>query len=118
MRGFTLIELLVTLTLIGILTGIALPQYRAYRERAFDTRAEMDLRHVALAEEAYFMDAERYLSCENTDCKLLPGIATLSRGTILKVDGSAGGFTGQAHHPQGSGKVFRWDSAQGGLIEN
>lgn len=113
--GFTLLELLTSLTIIGILTAIAIPQYSKYRMRAFDTRAESDLRNVALAEEAYFIGAEHYLSCSQDECTELPGIARLSDGVSLAIVSEELSFTGTASHPQGSGETLRWDSEQGGL---
>jgi type IV pilus assembly protein PilA len=114
--GFTLIELLVVMGIIGALVSIAVPQYSAYKARAFDTRAQMDLRHVALAEEAYFLDSEHYLSCANRNCTVLPGIKTLSQGVTLAVTATTTGFTGSAKHNQGSGKLFTWRSDNGGLL--
>ena len=69
--GFTLLELLVVLVIVGILTAIAIPQYDAYKRRAFDTRARSDLYSAALAEEAFFLDEEKYLSCSGSDCTKL-----------------------------------------------
>ena len=114
--GFTLLELLFVITLIGILTSIAIPQFSAYRAHAFDVRAETDLRHVAIAEEVYFMDQEHYLACKNSQCEDLPGIARLSRGVEVTILATASGFTGDAYHPRGS-RHFQWDSSQGGIIE-
>ena len=113
--GFTLIELLTSLTIIAILTAIAVPQFSDYRKRAFDTRAESDLRNVAIAEEAYFLDAERYLSCQQQTCTALPGIAKLSDGVTLTITAQANSFTGTATHPLGSGTTLQWDSENGGL---
>jgi type IV pilus assembly protein PilA len=114
--GFTLIELLVVMGIIGALVSIAVPQYSAYKARAFDTRAQMDLRHVALAEEAYFLDSEHYLSCSNRNCTSLPGIKTLSQGVTLAITATTTGFTGSSKHNQGSGRLFTWRSESGGLV--
>lgn len=115
LAGFTLLELLVSLSIVGILSAIAIPEYRAYQQRAFDIRALGDLRTVALAEEAYFMNSERYLACRDTGCAELPGVARLSQGVSLVVTTDEESFTADAHHAKGSGKRYRWDSANGGL---
>jgi type IV pilus assembly protein PilA len=116
-HGFTLLELLVVMTIVGILTAVAVPQYAAYHKRAFDTRARMDLYHVALAEEAYFVDSERYLTCADEECKTLPGVVALSKGVTLAMNATPTGFTGTASHPQGTGRIFSWDSSNGGMLE-
>ncbi|MCI5066128.1 type II secretion system GspH family protein [bacterium] len=117
-NGFTLVELLVVMTIVGILTAVALPEYTAYRARGFDLRALSDLRNVSIAEEAYFLDTEQYLSCEMEECALLPGVSGLSQGVTLDMIASATAFTGKAQHPQGSGRTYHWDSATGGLVMN
>jgi len=115
--GFTLIELLVVVAIAGILSAIAIPEYAAYRARAFDTRARYDLYHVATAEEGYFLDTESYLSCAGSECTALPGIRGLSAGVTLAVTATTTGFVGTATHPRGSGRVFRYESQSGGFIE-
>lgn len=102
------------LSIVGILAAVAIPQFSAFRKRAFDTRAKSDLRNVALAEEAYFIDAEVYLSCVGAGCTALPGIPALSPGVTLAMVATPTGFTGSASHPKGS-KAFQWDSSLGGL---
>lgn len=114
--GFTLIELLVVITIISIITSIALPQYQAYRQRGFDMRALSDLRMVAIAEEAYFSDWEKYKSCSNSNCNTLPGVKILSKGVTLSISSNGISFTGTASHPSGTGKVYRWESENGGLV--
>ncbi len=60
--GFTLIELLVVIAIIGILAAIAIPQFAAYRRRAFVADIKSNLRNAAVAEEAYFVDNNVYKS--------------------------------------------------------
>lgn len=114
--GFTLIELLVVMGIVSALIAVALPRYSDYRAHSFDSRAEIDLRSVAMAEEAYFLEKEEYVSCANDTCSQLPGIQRLSPGVTLNVTASKNGFTGTSSHPKGSGKTFTWDSIQGGLV--
>jgi len=113
--GFTLIELLVVMGIVSALIAVALPRYGDYRARSFDSRAEIDLRSVAMAEEAYFLEKEEYLSCSNDTCAQLPGVQKLSAGVVLSIAASKTGFTGTSSHPKGSGKIFKWDSAAGGM---
>jgi type IV pilus assembly protein PilA len=114
-RGFTLIELLVVMGIISTLIAVALPRYASYRASAYDSRAEMDLRSVAMAEEAYFLQNDRYLPCADASCATLPGIKRLSAGVTLAVETTDTGFRGTSSHPKGSGKVFTWNSDDGGM---
>ena len=61
-EGFTLIELLVVIAIIGILAAIAIPQFATYRKRGYGSQAKSDIRNVATAQEAYFVNANTYLS--------------------------------------------------------
>ena len=114
-HGFTLIELLVVMGIVSALIAVALPKYSTYRAHAFDSRAEMDVRSVAMAEEAYFLEEEKYLSCSDAACNQLPGIQRLSEGVKLSVSATDTGFKVSASHPRGSGKQFVWDSGLGGM---
>ncbi len=115
-KGFTLIELLVVIAIIGILAAIAIPQFAEYRARGFDARSRSDLRNVATAEEAYFVDNEVYKDCTQATCPgLLPGLAALSQGVTLAITTTGTGFTGTSTHPNGTGVTCNWDSASGGL---
>ena len=117
-RGFTLLELLVTLTIIAALSAIAIPQYNHYRKKVFDLRAQSDLRNGALAEESYFLDNEKYLSCDGEACLVMDGLSRISNGVKLKLTASETGFRGEASHPKGSGKVYHWDSEKGGIQQD
>ncbi len=55
-KGFTLIELMIVIAIIGILAAIAIPQFSAYRTRAYNSAALSDLRNCRTAMEAYYAD--------------------------------------------------------------
>lgn len=116
-KAFTLLELLVVMAIIGILASISIPKFSEYRRRAFDTRALSDLRNIATAEEAYFMDQEKYLSCSDQSCTQLPGISGISKGVLVKVTANVDTFIAEAHHKSGTGNVYHWDSEHGGLLD-
>ena len=61
-QGFTLIELLVVIAIIGILAAIAIPQFAAYRRRAYESDVKANLKNAATGQEAYFVDNNVYLS--------------------------------------------------------
>ncbi len=61
-QGFTLIELLVVIAIIGILAAIAIPQFAAYRRRAYESDVKANLKNAATAQEAYFVDFNTYLA--------------------------------------------------------
>jgi len=112
--GFTLLELLITLALLGIIIASAIPEYSSYKKKGYDFRAQNDMRNVAIAEEAYYMDSEEYFNCSNEECSVLPGITKISEGTQISVVSDELGFEIESTHPKGTGKTFRWDSENGG----
>ncbi len=60
--AFTLIELLVVIAIIGILAAIALPQFNAYRRRAYDTDVKINIKNAAVSQESYYTNKETYTS--------------------------------------------------------
>lgn len=114
-RGFTLLELLVAVALIGILAAIAITQFSSYRQKGFDASAVSDLRNAAGAEEGLFATSGAYVSCRNATCgQRLPGFRR-SKNVTIRMRNDGGFFTGTSTHPSGTGKVWTYDSAAGGL---
>jgi len=59
-RGFTLIELLIVIAIIGILTAIALPNFRNAQTRAKVARAKADIKTIVSGLEQYMIDNNAY----------------------------------------------------------
>ena len=73
--GFTLIELLIVISIVGILAGIAIPNFIAYRNKSFCTLAEADASRIEGHIIGYFSIPSRiaittadinYISSHNT----------------------------------------------------
>ena len=59
-KGFTLIELLIVVAIIGILAAIAIPQFSAYRQKAYNSAAQSDLKNAKTGMEAFMADNQSY----------------------------------------------------------
>lgn len=66
-RGFTLTELLVTITIIGILAAIVIPNLASQLERGRSTEAVNMLSAIAQAERNYKLKNGVYLGIRNSD---------------------------------------------------
>jgi type IV pilus assembly protein PilA len=58
--GFTLIELLIVVAIIGILAAVAIPQFSAFRMKAYNSAALSDLKVFKTHMEAFFIDRQGY----------------------------------------------------------
>lgn len=59
-RGFTLIELLIVVSIIGILSAVAIPSYSDYVKRSNRTEAQRELVRFANLQEQYYIDFRNY----------------------------------------------------------
>lgn len=59
-RGFTLIEMVIVFTLIAILVGLGLPQYRNASKSARETVLREDLFQMRKLIDQYFVDKHKY----------------------------------------------------------
>lgn len=59
-KGFTLIELLIVVAIIGILAAIAIPQFASYRQKAYNSAAQSDLKNMKTGLEAFMADNQEY----------------------------------------------------------
>jgi len=59
-KGFTLIELMIVIAIIGVLAAIAIPQFAAYRTRAYNSAALSDVKNFQTVMESAYADAQEY----------------------------------------------------------
>ena len=59
-KGFTLIELLIVVAIIAILAAIAIPQFAAYRQKAYNSAANSDVKNIKTGCEAFMADNQEY----------------------------------------------------------
>ena len=61
--GFTLVELMVVVAIIGILSAIAIPNFKNYQAKAKVSEAKLQLSAAYTAEAAFFSDFNLYANC-------------------------------------------------------
>jgi len=112
-EGFTLIELMIVIAIIGILAAIAIPQFSAYRTRSYNSAAQSDLRNLATAQEAYFVDENTYGNDVETLANGVYGYQQ-SGSVVVQSVGTLTGYTITAYHLTGD-KTYAM-SGPGGTI--
>lgn len=61
-KGFTLIEVIITLVIVGILTAIAVPNYKRYVVRASRESAQGELLRLASLQEKIYLNSNAFSS--------------------------------------------------------
>lgn len=72
-HGFSLIELMISVAIIGILSGIAIPQYQDYVIRTYRSEGMTQLLDIMRSQENYYSNSYTYAS----DLAELAGMSTV-----------------------------------------
>jgi type IV pilus assembly protein PilA len=88
-EGFTLIELLVVIIIIGILSAIALPSFLNQANKARASEAKTYTGSINRAQQAYFLEANSFITTQTDFAKLELGIKTSTENFVYKIDGSS-----------------------------
>ncbi|MBL7665516.1 MAG: prepilin-type N-terminal cleavage/methylation domain-containing protein [Bacteriovoracaceae bacterium] len=62
-KGFTLVELMVVVAIIGILSAIAVPNFKKYQAKSKQSEAKLTLAGIFTAETAIFAEYDSFFSC-------------------------------------------------------
>jgi len=61
--GFTLVELMVVVAIIGVLSAVAIPNFKKYQAKAKTSEAKLQLSAAYTAEQSFYSDYNLYHTC-------------------------------------------------------
>ena len=61
--GFTLVELMVVVAIIGLLSAVAVPNFKKYQAKAKMSEAKLQLSSIYTAESSFYSDFNMYHNC-------------------------------------------------------
>lgn len=92
---------MIVIAIIGILAAIAIPNFSAYKNRAFNAAAMDDLKNAAIAQEAYFVDESTYTHSTGTLTGTTYGFYISDKISFIIVSANNMTYSMKAWHPGG-----------------
>jgi len=118
--GLTLVELLVVVAIVGLLAGIAVQSYAAYRQRAYDAQVLSDIGNARVAEEAYYSQSQVYRPVPAVTggpiVVEMPGFVVSASVTIEVTVPAPDNFVVVGTSSKGSGLTFTYDNTVGRIV--